>query len=458
MNISPGAETWGYSDAESYPPPPDDPLGQDEVPPWVELERLLASGSAHTAALRDLEYVAVRSRMLIADEYAGIANVLREAGDCPDPWVGPDPTRDPAWRDPQGRSTAAVRAERRSIAVRAAALELATRLGMSETTVRTKAAHADLLQERCPRLWAAFRSGAIPAQNAQAAAQLAASLPDGTADAWPLFDDAILVPAQTLAPGKFRLRARVLRERLHPESLDERHKRAADDRNAWFQTEHDGMASLTVYGAADRVLAAYRNGDARARRLQAEPGEERTLAQLRADTILDLLARTDPAEPGIDRARHSVAITVPVLTLLGAGDEPATLDGYGPIDTETARRLAGEASSWVRILTHPVSGTVLDIDRTAYRVPTALRRWLGVRDQVCIGPGCTRSARDCDIDHRLDWQYGGSTADTNLAPLCENHHTLKSKSRWRLYRDEITGATWWISPTAQTVATDPPPW
>ncbi|MDW4572230.1 DUF222 domain-containing protein [Microbacterium sp. M3] len=451
-------------------------LDPGEVAPTTPWEEMESSGAAYAAAVDDLEGIAVRARELAADEYAGIANVLRDAAACPDPWVGPDPTRDPEWRDPQGRTAGAVRAERRNIAVRAAALELSVRLGMSEATVRTRAAHADTLRERCPRVWAAFRSGRVPVQNAVTVAQQAASLPGDATEAWERFDEAVHTAAQTVQPGKFRLRARTARERLHPEPLDVRHKRAADDRNAWFQPEHDGMATLTVFGTADRVAAAYQYSDARARRLRAEPGEERTLAQLRTDVLLDLLTTLPDSECGFDsdpdsasdsgsgsgsgrrRARPSVAITVPVMTLLGLDDEPPTLDGYGPIDIETARRLAGEASSWVRILTHPVSGTVLDVDRTVYRVPNALRRWLGVRDPVCIGPGCTRLARDCDLDHRLDWQYGGTTADTNLAPLCEGHHTLKSKSTWQLYRDEQTGATWWISPTALTVPTDPPPW
>lgn len=70
----------------------------------------------------------------------------------------------------------------------------------------------------------------------------------------------------------------------------------------------------------------------------------------------------------------TVVVTVPGLTLLGRGDEPATLEGCGPIDLDTARRLAGSATSWVRLLTHPVSGAPLVLDRTTYRVPVALRR------------------------------------------------------------------------------------
>ena len=449
---------WRADLAEPWLCPPDDWSQTEQADPDAVVAALESSGEAHAVAVAALEGLSIRARVLVADEYAAIATILTDAAACPDPWVGGDPTRDPAWRDPQGRPVAMVRAERRSIAVRAAALDIAVRLGLSEFAVRTRAAHVDTLRERCPRVWSSFRAGLVSAQNATAAAQLAASLPDDAIQAWERFDETLATAAQTLSPGKFRLRARVVRERVHPESLEVRHQRAAEDRTAWFQADHDSMATLTVYGPADRVLAAHDRADAQARHLRAQPGEERTLAQLRADVLLDLMTTGTIDEAETRRRRPSVAITVPVMTLLGLDDEPATLDGYGPIDMETARRLAGEASSWVRILTHPISGTVLDVDRTTYRVPKALRRWLGVRDPVCIGPGCARPARECDIDHRLDWQYGGATADTNLGPLCEPHHVIKTKSRWTLYRDEMTGATWWISPTALDLPIEPAPW
>lgn len=429
-----------------------------EPPPELEFAAWEASGEGHAAALNAIEAATVRSRELIAEQYAGIAAVLRDAAACPDPWAGPDPTLDAEWRDPRGRTVGAVRAERRDIAVRSAAADLGVRLGLSEPTVRTRAFHTDTLRERCPGLWTAFLSGQVSEQNANTAAQHAASLPDTAPDAWAEFDAQLLEAARRMPPAKFRLRARVVRERVHPESLDDRQRRAAEDRNVWVTAEHDGMATLNVFAPATEVHAAHRRADAHARHLRTQPGEERTLAQIRTDVLLDLLARGETPQTGPTPARAAVAITVPVMTLLGESVEPATLDGYGPIDTDTARRLAGDASSWVRILTHPVTGTVLDVDRITYRVPKALRRWLGVRDPVCIGPGCTRPARDCDIDHRLEWQYGGATTDTNLAPLCEPHHVLKTKSTWKLHRDETTGATWWITPTGDTVDLEPPPW
>lgn len=303
-----------------------------------------------------------------------------------------------------------------------------------------------------------IRVGQVSEQNATATAQQAASLPESSPEIWESFDAQVLDGARRMPPGKFRLRARVLRERVHPEPLDHRHHRAAEDRRTWSTAEPDGMATLGIFGPASEIHAAERRVDAHARHLRAQPGEERTLAQLRADVLLDLLAHGETPQTGPAPGRAAIAVTVPVMTLLGHDDAPATLDGYGPIDADTARRLAGEATSWVRILTHPVTGTVLDVDRRTYRVPTALRRWLGVRDPVCIGPGCIRPARDCDIDHRLDWQYGGTTTDTNLAPLCEQHHVLKTKSAWKLHHDDDTGSTRWITPTGHTVEAEPPPW
>ena len=145
---------------------------------------------------------------------------------------------------------------------------------------------------------------------------------------------------------------------------------------------------------------------------------------------------TDPSTPSrrwptpISRVRPSVHVTVPVLTLIGESDAPGLLDGYGPIDADTARRLAARAPSFTRILTHPVSGTVLDVDRRSYRPPADLERWLQVRDGTCRFPGCNRAARRSDIDHTLDWNDGERTAFDNLAHLCAAHHHLKHETSW----------------------------
>ena len=91
-------------------------------------------------------------------------------------------------------------------------------------------------------------------------------------------------------------------------------------------------------------------------------GETGTLAQRRADLSRDLLAGVLGAERSNGAVGVSVAVTDPVLTLLG-GNEPGTLNGYGPIGTDTARKLAAHGPSFLRLLTHPVWGAVLELDR-----------------------------------------------------------------------------------------------
>lgn len=463
-----------------------------------------ASSHGPAALLERLEESSAARHRVTAAEYDLIFRILQDAADDPDTWVGPDPTLDGLWRDPRGRTIAAVRRDRFDLAERAAVAEIAVRLRLAEQTVRTRGAHAAVLRERCARIWAAFTEGLVSERHAVETARLAATLPTEPAS-WEAFDTGAIERAMRLSPARFATSARALRERVHAESLQTRHCRARTDRGVWMTAELDGMATLTAFLPADRAAAAMNHLDRGARHLATADGEERTLAQLRADVFADLLvgtgAATDDAEraessekaagasaasartetttdasrDGTDRgpaqagtaarpsraptapARPSVIVTIPALTLLGADDAPATLDGYGPIDLDTARRLAGEATSWIRLLTHPVTGVPLALDRTTYRVPAALRRWLGISSPTCAFPGCGRPARDCDLDHLHAWSDGGTTDDDNLDPECRHHHRLRHETRWAASRDPDTGDLAWTSPLGARIDADPPP-
>lgn len=420
--------------------------------------------------LERLEDRAAARHRATAAEYDLIFRVLQDAADDPAPWVGPDPTLDGRWNDPRGRTVPAVRRDRLDMAERAAVAEIAVRLRLAEQTVRTRAAHAAVLRERCPGIWAAFTDGLVSERHAIETARLAATLPADRAS-WVAFDTGARDRALRLSPARFATSARVLRERVHAESVETRHQRARADRGVWMTAELDGMATLTAFLPADRAAAAMTHLDRTARHLATAEGEDRTLAQIRADAFADFLAGAGagaigdatataaeaPARGSRAAARPTVVVTIPALTLLGADGTPATLDGYGPIDLDTARRLAGEATSWIRVLTHPVTGTPLALDRTTYRVPTALRRWLDVTSPTCAFPGCGRPARDCDLDHLHAWSEGGTTDDDNLDPECRHHHRLRHETRWAASRDPDTGDLEWTTPLGTHIDADPPP-
>lgn len=435
-------------------------LDADERDPWRD-EPDSAQDEGAEALVGMMSVLAARSQerhRAAAAESALIRRLVDAARADPTPWVGADPTVDPAWSDGRGRTVAAVRRDRLDMAERAVVAEIAVRLRLSEQAVRARAAETEILQRRCPQLWRAFADGNVSERHAAEAARLAASLPEHPAS-WPEFDAGVVDRALRLTPARFVTSARALRERVHAESRETRHHRAAQDRGVWLTPELDGMATLTAFLPAAQASEVMARVDRAARHLRTRPDQERTLAQLRADAFVDLLsagsaaADSDGGRPG-DRA--AVVVTIPALTLLGADDAPATLDGYGPIDLDTARRLAGDATSWIRVLTHPATGVPLTLDRTRYRVPTALRRWLGITSPTCIFPGCGRAARDCDLDHLRAWAEGGPTDDDNLAPECRHHHRVRHETQWHPTVDP-DGEYQWISPLGREVDADPPP-
>jgi len=153
----------------------------------------------------------------------------------------------------------------------------------------------------------------------------------------------------------------------------------------------------------------------------------------------------------------TVVMTVPALSLLGHDGGAAELHGYGPIDIDTARRLAARAPSFVRILTHPDSGETISVGRTRYRPPPDLRLALLLDDETCRFPNCNRRAESCELDHTTDWAQGGETGRANLHHLCPKHHHLKHETRWTVEpHPERPRHLNWHSPHGRHYTTAPP--
>lgn len=344
---------------------------------------------------------------------------------------------------PDGGWNAEVRARRVIASELACALRIPERT--AESLIADSAALVDL-----PQTFAALSVGAISWRHARAIADHARSLPT---ESWGAFETTVVPLAQTLTVAKFDRRARTVRERLCPESIEARFTDAAAQRSLTLEPARDGMAVLTAYLPAVVAHGIY-NRITDLATAQQSPAEARTLTQLRADVFAELLLDGRLNSGGDRGIRPRVLVTVPVLTLLGVSDEPATLEGYGPIDHDTAMRLAATAPSFTRLLTHPETGAVLSVGRDRYAVPADLRTWLRVRDGTCRFPGCSRAARICEIDHTKDWLHNGQTAHDNLAHLCSAHHRLKHQTRWTVIQS-AGGVLNWTSPNGRAYATEP---
>ncbi len=392
------------------------------------------------------------------------------------------------------------------------------------------------------------------------------------------FERDLLAAAEGRTAAGFGRRARRLRESRFPDLIPVRHREAKDKRRVMFQPLPDGMSCLSAIIAAEKGQAMFAalTGAAKAGKRAGDP---RTMDQLRADTLTELLLEGEPpaakqdavveapragtianedtqgADPipgaadggdrggaagslhepccapgsqthGLDpvghrltgpatasmgaageipsgpgrtdaagntstapgssstaagnsrqdkrprraeryrsnnrdrtnnRDRSKVRTEVMVLinadTLAGLDENPAELNGYGPISAETARSMILEALHWTSLIQDPATGEILTVGRTR-RIPAGLKRWLQARDGTCRFPGCSVNVTHAEIDHTTPYARGGPTDHTNLEHLCPKHHRFKTLGHWKARQPEA-GTIEWNSPTGRTYTTDP---
>lgn len=364
--------------------------------------------------------------------------------------------------------------------IRTVAAEIGAVHHVSDRTIERRMAAAELLVDQFPEVWAAQGAGRISPAHSRVIVDAGSRIESPSDRA--AYSAVILPIAEAESPNRLRALARRVAERFAPTTVSERHRRARSQRRVWVTDGDDGMAALhthapaaLVHGMFDRLSQmahALRDENLRAKRQVARDGREfepddRTVDEIRADLLADLVLSGQPtghdSEDGLlGTISARIEITVPVTTLLDDdADEksaagaapPAELDGRTPIDVDTARAMAGRTKGWDRVLTHPISGRVLAVDR--YRPSRHLRRHLRARDQRCRFPTCGIMARRCDLDHNHAASTGGATCETNLASFCRRHHVLKHHSPWHV-EQKPGGVMEWTSPTGRTYVDTPP--
>ncbi|GAB3533732.1 hypothetical protein GCM10027403_08240 [Arthrobacter tecti] len=336
--------------------------------------------------------------------------------------------------------------------------ETAALLKLSEGAAARLVSESLALTGSLPGTLQALEQGRLCPGRASVIIEQSRTLP---AEAVPGFEAKVLETAQELNRPKLTARCRRLREKLHPETITARRVRAETERCVLIEPGPDGMSWLSAYLPAERAHAIHTTLDATARGLRAAD-DPRTLTQLRADVFADILlnASGSKGSDGLVPSTAKILVTVPVFSLMGLTDEPAELEGYGPIPAEAARELAGNATSFLRLLTHPYTGAVLGLDRTRYRPSEDLRTWIQVREKTCSFYGCNRQASRCDLDHLISWAEDGATCQDNLYPVCQRHHMLKHQTDWTPKahpEGSGGGGLSWTSPGGRTYTTPPEP-
>lgn len=254
-----------------------------------------------------------------------------------------------------------------------------------------------------------------------------------------------------------------------PDAARERRVDAEDKRHVGINPQGNGMTELYGTVAASAATAFDRRLSEIAKQVCAE--DPRTLDQRRADALAALAqghrlactcgrqecpaaSGTNDADRDPGGAKVVINVVVSDQTLHGNSSAPGYLEGYGVIDAEQVRTLAGAAAS-VR-LACPVTTPEQSL---SYQPPVALERAVRCRDLTCRFPGCSRPAVACDVDHTIPFNHqnpasGGRTVFENLKCLCRLHHRLKTFGGWRDHQ-LADGTVIWTSPTDRTYCTSP---
>jgi hypothetical protein len=221
-----------------------------------------------------------------------------------------------------------------------------------------------------------------------------------------------------------------------------------EERRVVAYPEPDGTMTLSASNLPAARLSEAMDRINRIARSLNTAAETRSMDQLRADVLLDLLCGTDHPRQG------SVHLTVDLTTLTQLTDRPGDVAGYGPVIADIARQAGRHLAdtTWSFTVNDPDTGLPL-ADGTTSRRPTAgQRRRVRRRYRTCIFPGCRMPAVGSDLDHRRRWTDGGTTTDDNLAPLCRPDHCNRHQTGWT-YQPTPDGDILWTSPLGHSYTT-----
>ncbi|WP_370232856.1 DUF222 domain-containing protein [Aeromicrobium sp.] len=335
-----------------------------------------------------------------------------------------------------------------------AILEVAIELHVAQGFVANLVSSTRTLVMDLPTVWAGHLHGEVDRAKAREIASTAWKLhaPENVTR----LDESVLAYATTHTLGQLKGWLRRFLVRVEPDHAIERRKAAQADRNVTITALDDGMSLLQALIPTTDALLIERDLTLAAKASRhATADDDRTLAQARADALVDTLLRKEDTATTSGRGRFHVGITVSLASLLGVSSEPGvSADGQHVLDPALLAELAAaEGTLFSRLLTDEHGG-ILDVTELGRFPSQPLRRALNLVDGTCDVPGCTRPAVACDVDHQIPYdpdpppgrppgrQQRGPTAAANLHHRCPPHHGLKTRGGLAVTHDQDGNARW----------------
>ncbi|HET8583195.1 MAG TPA: DUF222 domain-containing protein, partial [Jatrophihabitans sp.] len=237
-----------------------------------------------------------------------------------------------------------------------------------------------ILTTELPRTFAALQAGRVSEWRAMLVARETVFL---SREHRAVVDVELAPQLEQWGDGRVERETKKLAYRLDPDGYMARSRGAEKDRHVSLRPAPDTMSRLTGLLPAAQGVSAYaalrKEADAR-----IAAGDPRGRGQIMADTLVERVTGQAQA----DGVPVEVNVVLGTDTLLGETDEPAHLDGYGPIPAQSARELiSGSTRAWLRrLFTRPGTGDLIAMESRRRLFPEAQRRFIALRDQTCRTP------------------------------------------------------------------------
>jgi len=264
----------------------------------------------------------------------------------------------------------------------------------------------------------AVASGEMSAATADAIADAINHPPEG-AD-----PDELIERAKGVGPVEARRRAEEWRDQHRTETAAEASARRFAKRSFTKGVAEDGMVTirLTLPELAakgfERVVADASGGFAET--------DDRTMAQLFADAVIDLTELYSRGAVTGGRARPTIIATAQLSTLLGDDDLMGfTADGCR-VPADVLRQLVLNAEIQLLIT---AGEDILWLGRGVRYASDGQFKALVERDGGCRFPGCEAPAAACEVDHLDEWTLAHGRTDLDRLGLwCPAHHRFRHRS------------------------------
>ena len=251
--------------------------------------------------------------------------------------------------------------------------------------------------------------------------------------------------------------AKTIAYRLDPHAVVDRAAKAETERTVSIRPAPDTMTYLTALLPVAQGVSVY----AALRREADTCVDGRSRGQVMADTLVERISGRSAATA----MPIAVNLVLSDETLFGASNEPADVNGYGPIPATVARGLISRAvgdersrATLRRLYAHPESGALVTMESRARLFPRGLATFIGLRDQRCRTPYCDAPIRH--RDHARPWVAGGPTSADNGLGLCERCNYVKETGGWLVEShvdEKATHTAEFTTPTGAQYRSGAPP-